>query len=317
MKIVGLESLLAEENKISALQDFLEDVGHEFTYYNDRVDNEEEIISRAKDADVIIIANLPITKKIIDGCRNLKMISVAFTGVDHIDLDACKSRNIAVSNAAGYSTKAVAELTIGLIIDVYRKITEMDKLMKDKKDKGGFLGRQLSGKTVGIIGTGSIGLKVAEYLKAFGCKVLAYSKTQKEEAKAFNIKYVTMDELLKESDIVSIHLPLNEKTHHLIGARELTLMKQDAILINTARGPIVDYVALAKSIEKGELSGAATDVYESEPPILDEHPLFNTPSIVTVPHIGYATKEAIESRADIVFENILLWEQGAPQNVIL
>jgi D-3-phosphoglycerate dehydrogenase len=316
MKIVVLEPLLIDDKKISAIEQFLGDTGHELVYHKNKPQSEKEIIERGKEADVIIVANLPITKGIITKFKKLKMISVAFTGTDHIDLEACNKKSITVCNAAGYSTTAVAELTIGLIIDVYRKITELHSSTKKGGDKLGFLGAELAGKTAGVIGLGKIGFRVARLLKAFGCDVIIHNRSNSENVKKFNVSNKPLDFLLKKSDIVSIHVPLTSETKHLIGKKEIELMKENAILVNTARGPIVDYEGLANALENGKIAGAGIDVYEKEPPIETSHPILNAPNVVTLPHIGYATKEAIDVRADIVFENILLWEQGQPQNIV-
>lgn len=316
MKIVVLEPLLIDDKKISAIEQFLSDTGHELVYYKNKPKNEKEITERGKEADVIIVANLPITKTIITELKKLKMVSVAFTGTDHIDLEACNKRSIMVCNAAGYSTTAVAELTMGLIIDVYRKITELHSSTKRGGDKLGFLGNELAGKTAGIIGTGKIGYRVASLLKAFGCNVVIHNRSNNENVKKLNIPNIPLELLLKKSDIVSVHIPLTKETKHLIGKEQIAVMKEKAILINTARGPIVDYDELANALENRKIAGAGIDVYEKEPPLDANHPILNAPNVVTLPHIGYATKEAIDVRADIVFENILLWEQGQPQNVV-
>ncbi len=316
MKIVVLEPLLIDDKKISAIEQFLDDTGHELIYHKEKPQTEKETIERGKEADVIIVANLPITKDIITKFKKLKMISVAFTGTDHIDLETCNKRSIMVCNAAGYSTTAVAELTIGLIINVYRKITELHSSTKKGGDKLGFLGTDLAGKTAGVIGAGKIGYRVARLLKAFGCEVIVHNRADNENIKKLNVSNIPLDLLLKKSDIVSIHVPLTSDTKHLIGKKQIEFMKKSAILINTARGAIVDYEELANALENGKIAGAGIDVYEKEPPLEVSHPILNAPNVVTLPHVGYATKEAIDVRADIVFENILLWEQGQPQNVV-
>lgn len=316
MKIVVLEPLLIDDKKISAIEQFLDDTGHELIYHKEKPQTGKETIERGKEADVIIVANLPITKDIITKFKKLKMISVAFTGTDHIDLEVCNKRSIMVCNAAGYSTTAVAELTIGLIIDVYRKITKLHSSTQKGGDKLGFLGNELAGKTAGIIGTGKIGYRVSRLLKAFGCEVIVHNRSDNENIRKLNVSNIPLDTLLKRSDIVSMHVPLTSETKHLIGKKEIELMKESAILINTARGSIVDYDELSKALDSKKIGGAGIDVYEKEPPIEVNHPILKAPNVVALPHIGYATKEAIDVRADIVFENILLWEQGQPQNVV-
>ena len=179
-----------------------------------------------------------------------------------------------------------------------------------------FLGSELFGKTIGIIGTGNIGMATANLFRAFGCKIIAHSRSERKEAIDAGIRYVSLETLLSHSDIVSIHTPLNEMTSHLIGSNEIALMKPTAILINAARGSIVDYGAVANALNKNLLGGAGIDVYESEPPIAANHALMGCPNIMLLPHIGYATKEAIEKRANVSLQNILQWIAGTPENIV-
>ncbi len=316
MNIVLLEPLAIPEDKVKVLAAKLEASGHQFTYYSSRTEDKSELISRASDADIVILSNLPFPGDVINACPKLKMISVAFTGVDHIDMKTCRERGIVVCNAAGYSTHSVAELTFGLIISLLRKVKPCDTATRDGRTREGLIGNELYGKTLGIIGTGAIGMRVAEIGKVFGCRLLAYSRTQKEEAKALGMEYTSLDTLLAQSDIVTLHTPLTDDTRLLLNKERIGLMKPTAILINTARGPIVDSVALARALKEGKLAGAGIDVYETEPPLSKDHPLLDAPNVVALPHIGFATREAFERRAQIVFDNILLWLEGKPQNVM-
>ncbi|WP_321294812.1 NAD(P)-dependent oxidoreductase [Marinifilum fragile] len=313
MKFTILEPIGMTACKYGQLKKEFEELGHELVFFGDRNEDEQELIKRAEGADAIVVSNIPITKKIIDACPKLSMISVAFTGVDHIDMQACNDRNILVSNAAGFSTESVAELTIGMILSVYRKIVGGDAMTRFGGDRAGFLGTELNGKTLGIIGAGEIGLRVAEIAKVFNCKVLAYSRSEKSVE---GLKFVDKETLLKESDIVSLHVPLTEGTKDLMGKDEFKLMKPKAILINTARGPVVNSDALCWALEESEIAGAAVDVYEKEPPLDKEHVLFTAPNLIMLPHIAYATNESFEKRIDIVMENIKLWLQGKPRNIM-
>ena len=270
----------------------------------DRNENEEELAKRMKDSDIVIISNIRLSANVMRQCERLKMLSVAFTGLDHIDLDYCKSHNIEVRNAAGYSTTGVSELAIGLMIDVMRKITEMDGTIRKGGARGTFLGRELKGKTVGVVGTGAIGTATIKLLLAFGCKVIAYSRTKRDNVAALGVEYCALDELMRRSDIVTLHVPMNNETHHLVSAEMIALMKPTAILINTARGNVVDIDALAAALKTGKIAGAGVDVYEKEPPLPSNHPLIDAPNCVAVPHIAYATREAFDIRADIVFDNV-------------
>ena len=163
------------------------------------------------------------------------------------------------------------------------------------------------------MGTGAIGLRVARIAAAFGCRVLAYSRTKKQVE---GVEYVDLDTLLRESDIVSLHVPQTAATVGMIGERELSLMKPSAILINTARGPIVDSKALAKALTDGKIAGAGIDVFEVEPPVATDHPLFSAPNVVATPHVAFATAESMVKRAVIVMDNIDCYLNGKPQNVI-
>jgi D-3-phosphoglycerate dehydrogenase len=241
------------------------------------------------------------------------MISVAFAGVDHIAMELCRKKNIIVSNAAGYSNHAVAELTLGSAIVLYRNIIRSDSQTRKLSTREGFLGLELYGKVFGIIGAGQIGAEVAHLANAFGCKVLAYNRSTKNIP---NVEFCNLDYLLEKSDIISLHIPLSKETKNLINAEKLKRVKPSAILINTARGPIVDYNALTAALQNNKIAGAAIDVYEKEPPLEENHPLFKAPNVILLPHIGYATKEAIELRGRIVVENIYKWFEGNPQNVM-
>lgn len=316
MRIAVLEPLGISKEEALKIGEALINEGHEIVYYEDRNEDIEVLKERAKDAEVLVIANMPLKAEVINSNDKLKMISVAFTGVDHVDLNACRERNITVCNAAGYSTTSVAELTFGLIISLLRNIVPLDKVTREGATKQGFAQNDLEGKKLGVIGTGAIGRRVIEIGKAFGCNILAYNRTKKEEVEKLGVKYVSIEELMSESDIVSIHIPLNDETRGLINKDKIALMKKDAILINTARGPIVDNEALAKALREGKIKGAGIDVFDIEPPLDTNYALLNTTNSVVTPHIGFATKEAMVRRAHITFDNISKWLHGNPQNLI-
>lgn len=316
MKIVVMEPLGVALEKINALAAALQAAGHEFVYYTSKETQQDKLLARVQDADIIMLANQPLSAEIINGCSKLKMLSVAFTGVDHVALDACRARNILVCNAAGYSTNAVAELTFGLAISVIRNIVPCDARCRRAETKDGLVGFELFGKTFGVVGTGAIGARVAKIAAAFGCRVLAYSRTEKQELVDAGVQYVSLDELLAQSDFVSLHVPLTDATRGLINAAAIAKMKQGAVLLNTARGPVVDSAALAAALNAGKLAGAGIDVFEGEPPIAKDHPLCSAKNTVLTPHVAFASREALETRADIVFANIEKWLAGAPQNIV-
>lgn len=316
MKIVILESLSVNKEELEKVTKPLINSGHELVIYEDKVDN-EKLKARVKDADVLVIANMPLEAEVILAAEKLKFIAVAFTGVDHVDLDICREKGIKVSNAAGYSTNSVAELAFGLMISLLRNIVVLDDVVREGETKSGYAQLDLKGKTLGVLGTGEIGFSVAEIGLAFGCNVIAYSRSENADLISKGVKYLTLEEVLKESDIVTIHMPLTNDTKSLIDKKSLELMKPTAFLINTARGPIVDNNALASALEEGLIAGAGIDVFDMEPPIPLDYPLLEAPNTILIPHIGFATEEAMVRRAEITFRNITNWEQNKQENIII
>lgn len=317
MKIVAIENIGLTKDQLQALATRAEQTNNQFLYYTDRQESKDVLIQRISEAEVLIVSNIKLTAEILQSSPKLKFISVAFTGCDHLPLDYCKEHGIMVSNAAGYSTHAVTELAIGLMIDLYRKIILFDAETRNMMGRKGFRGRELSGKVVGVVGTGAIGLSVARVLQAFGCRVVAYSRSIKPDVAAMGIAYLSLPELLKISDIVTLHTPLTKETRHLIGKSELALMKPSAILINTSRGDVVDQMALRNALELGLIRGAGLDVFDIEPPLPLDHPLVTAPNTIIVPHIGYATEEAIADRAEIVYDNIIAFFSGQQKNKVV
>lgn len=313
MKLVILEPLGVEREKLLAMTEKAAAGRVEIVYFDTRAEDVPTLVERSRDADVVVLSNLPYPREVIEQCSSLKLILVAFTGVDHVAMDACRERGVTVCNCAGYSTVAVADLVFGMAIALCRNLIPCDRVVREEGTKAGLVGCELEGKKFGVVGTGAIGLRVARIAEAFGCEAYAYSRTVKPET---GLRYVGLDELLSTCDIVSLHLPLTDATRGLIGARELGLMKRTALLINTARGPVVDSEALAKALADGTIAGAGVDVFETEPPIPREHPLFAAPNLVATPHAAFATKEAFEKRAVIVLENLAAWLDGAPRNVV-
>ena len=313
MKIVLLEGLGVSEEIIRKQTKKLNEMGHEFVVYEKNTDPRVQA-ERCEDADIIMLANMPLSREAIERASHLQYIDVAFTGVDHIPMDEAGKRGIAVSNASGYATQAVAELCISFMIQLLRNVKQTEQRCREGGTKDGLIGNLLCGKTVGIIGAGAIGKRTAELCKAFGCKVIAYSRSRVEHP-AID-RQVTLEELLKEADIVSLHCPLTEETRGMIGEEQLQMMKKTAVLINTARGPVADSEALAKALTEGRIAGAACDVFETEPPLDAEHPLLHTPNTIVTPHIAFASEESMEQRADIVFENLYTWLEGKQLNKV-
>ncbi len=315
MKIVLLESLGIPAVKLEEYAARLRADGHTFTAY-ERDDSPAVKIERVKDADVIMIANMPLEAEVIEACENLKFIDVAFTGVDHVALDAARRKGVKVSNAAGYSTRAVSELALCMMLSLLRRVPQVEARCRAGQTKDGLVGSELCGKTVGIVGVGAIGGRVAELCHAFGCRVLGNKRTVRGDEPQF-IEFMSLDELLRQSDIVSLHCPLTPETRGLIDARRLDMMKRGALLVNTARGAVVDSAALAAALESGHIGGAAVDVFESEPPLPADHPLLHSPNTIVTPHVAFASHESMEARAAIVFDNIAAWMSGRQQNIVL
>lgn len=313
MKLTFLEPLGIPQDQLKnmveeALGDRIEAV-----YYDTRTEDPEVLIQRSKDADCVVLSNFKYGRDVISQCPNLKMICVAFTGVDHVDVDYCKERGITVCNCAGYSTVAVADLVFGFVIDLARNVIACDKAVREGKTKDGLVGYELEGKKFGVIGAGAIGTRVMKIAQAFGCEVYAFSRTKKDIE---GVRFVSLDELLKTCDIVSLHVPLNDRTRGMIGREQLSRMKKTAVLINTARGPVVDSEALAEALKNEVIAGAAVDVFEMEPPVPSDHVLFGCPNLIATPHVAFASRQAFEKRAVIVCENVKQWLNGTPQNVI-
>lgn len=301
MKIVVIEPLGVEEKRFMEIARAAVGDEHEIICYDTRTTDAEELGERGKDADIIAIGNLPFPREVLEKCEKLKMLAVAFTGLDHVDLKYCEERGIKVQNCAGYATTAVAELTFGLLISLYRNMVVCDAATRKQGTKDGLIGFELEGKTLGVVGTGAIGTRVIGIAKAFGMDVIAYNRTP---GKVEGVKYAELEEVLAQSDIVSLHVPLTDETRGMIGADELSMMKPTAVLINTARGPVVETQALADALKDGTIAGAAIDVFDSEPPVAADDPLMTAPNTVLTPHVAFATKESMIKRAIIEFDNI-------------
>lgn len=279
--------------------------------------NANEVVERLQGVDVAIVNKTKLTKEAMDACPQLKLICVAATGMNNIDLEYASRKNIVVKNVADYSTNSVAQVTFALVLEVINKTSSFDTYVKNGSYSNGtifsYLGEEfseLAGKRYGIIGMGNIGKKVAAIATAFGCEVLYYSTSGKNSS-ATEYKRVELDELLRTSDIVSIHAPLNDQTKKLISLPQLQKMKPTAILINVGRGGIVNEEDLATALEKGYIAGCGLDVYKYEP-ISTDHPFLKTKAkdkMVLLPHIGWASVEARERLVAKLAENIRTYKE--------
>jgi D-3-phosphoglycerate dehydrogenase len=304
MNIKIIEPIGQSEAAIrSRLKDIFEKGGHNLFICDTRGLTDVELIQNVSDADVLLLSNRPLSRAVIEACLRLKLICVAFTGIDHVDQDACKARGIILHNAAGYAVHAVSELAIGLMVALLRRIVSADAIVRSGGSNRDLVSTELFGKTLGIIGCGRIGLQVARLGNAFGCHVLCF-ESHELRIDDVAIEQVELDELLRRSDIISLHVPLTADTRGFIGREQLAKMKTSAILINTARGPVIDQSALVEALELKRLAGAGLDVFDIEPPLASDHPILNAPNTLLVPHIGFETAEAMSAKADIALQQL-------------
>ena len=315
MKISLLEPLGVPEELIDELTAPIIAAGNEFTYYDTKTTDPEELLERSRGQDIVMIANNPYPASVVEAADSLKMLAVAFTGIDHVATDACREKGVTVCNCAGYSNICVAELCIGMAIDLLRFVNEADEAVRSGKTSAGLCGREIRGKKVGIIGCGNIGFMTAKLFKAFGAEVYACARHERDEVKAEGIVYLPMDELLSTCDIISLHTPNNAETKGMISAEKIALMKPTAVFINCARGPIVDNHALADALNEGRIAGAAIDVFDMEPPLPVEYPLLHAKNTLLTPHIAFLSDEAMVRRAHIEFANVQAYLDGKPENV--
>ena len=268
---------------------------------------EERLIELLQNVDGAIIGVVPMTEHVLKHAPNLKVVSMHGVGVDHINLTAATQKGVVISNCLGANDQSVADLTIGLMISVARDIPSVDRAVRSG-GWGAHAGGELWKKTLGLIGLGRIGRGVAKRALGFDMKVLAYDPYVEPENVEQGISLVSLDEVLKEADYLSLHAALSDETRHMIGAAQLQAMKSSAYLINTSRGALVDEKALYTALVEKRIAGAALDVYDIEPP--KDSPLLNLENVVVTPHIGAHTRESIERVGVMAAENVLRTLQG-------
>ncbi len=290
----------------------LRSLGRDVRIFTERgADNEEELSRRVADAECVvnIRAHARFTERVLDASPRLRLISVWGSGTDHVDLAACAARGITVANTPGVNARAVAEHTMALMLAVTRRIPRLDAQMRAGEWPRG-LSVQLEGKTLGIAGLGAIGSRVAELARAFGMQLLATTTGDDHgRSAAVGARHVSLDELLRESDIVSLHLRLNERTRGMIGREQLALMKPTAFLVNTARAAIVDRAALVDALSNDRIAGAASDVFHEEPMSRDDV-LRSLPNVVLTPHNAGVTPEVIAEGLRRAVENVERYLDG-------
>ncbi len=314
MKVVLLESLGVDAATLATLEAPFTEKGVVFSHC-ERTADIPTLKEELDVAEVAFLADMPLPAEAFENASRLQYINVAFTGVNHVAVSAAKERGIVVSNASGYATHAVSELTLGTVLSLYRELSTMEKDLRGGGARNGRVGLEVCGKTVGVIGCGKIGSQSAELFYHLGATILGFSHRENLMVPHY-VEPVSLEDLLARSDIVLLHCPLNENTHHLIDEKALRMMKPNGILVNMARGPVVDNGALAVALKEGRIAGAALDVFDQEPPLNVEDPILSAPNTLLTPHIGFATKEAMERRAEIVFDNLAKWMEGTPQNLV-
>lgn len=294
---------------------------------------------KIKDAEILgIFIHTQINEKLLDKFKNLKLIIAMSVGFDHIDLDACRKRGVNVCNVPDYGTNTVAEHTIGLILTLSRNIHEaVDRTRNNNFSLKGLMGFDLQGKTLGVVGVGRIGKYVIKLAKGFGMNVIAFDPhPEKAFAKKIGFKFVSFNNLLRNSDIITLHCPLNEKTYHLINNKTIKIMKKGSYLINTARGGIIDVMALKYGLDNGILAGAGLDVLEGEREISEEKELLHKPleehdwktllcnhlllkkhNVVVTPHCAFYSEEAVKRILSITIDIIKNFEKGKVENKIV
>lgn len=302
MKIVSVDKVYLYPEHVEELKK----IG-EVTIYNS-VPEKKEGIERIKDAEIVIDNWFPMPEDVILSSPKLKHICVAAIGYEWVDLKQARKQNIIVSNSPRYCTNAVAEHTVGLMLSVSRlALNAIDDIRRGIWGPTKYRGTELSGKTLGIIGFGSIGQQVAKVCQSgFGMKILFVdSHSQEQEWK----------NLLKHSDIISINLPLIDKTRGLIGKKEIELMKQGVVLVNTGRGAVIDEMELIKNLKSGKIFAVGLDVLAKEP-MDGKHQLFSLPNVIITPHIAFNTQESQHNLSQIIVQNIKAFISGKPQNVV-
>lgn len=282
----------------------------------------EQVVSRARGAEAILTNKTPLSREVLAQLPRLKYIGVLATGYNVIDVGAATEKNIIVSNVPDYGSYSVAQLTFALLLELCHHVQRHSDSVRDGKWSASkdwcywdYPLVELAGKTMGIIGFGSIGEKVGDIASSFGMNLLGASRRRSDQSRRKNFRWASIEELLRESDVVSIHAPLTPETKGLINRDALHTMKQSAFLINTSRGPIIVDSDLAAALNSGVIAGAGIDVLSAEPPPAD-NPLFTAKNCIITPHIAWATQEARRRLMAMAVENLRAFLEGRPVNVV-
>ncbi|PTD94066.1 hydroxyacid dehydrogenase [archaeon SCG-AAA382B04] len=310
MKISIIEPL--ELPKKEVLNEF-NSIDAEIRYHNTPPRSEEELIKRCSGAQIIVLVNQQLPSQVIEEIDQTELISVSFTGYDHIDIEKAEEEGIAVTNIPEYATASVAELVFGLAISLLRKLRICDKEVRDEVDekRSNLKGNELRNKNLGIIGTGKIGSKVAEMGKKLGMDIIAYSNTVNPEIEDYTT-YLPLREVLEKSDIVSLHVPLTKQTKEMIGERELNHMKPDSVLINTARAHVIEKQAFIDAVRNKSIKFGVDVPHSNLPQDVKE-----SDQVIYAPHIGYYTHEALKKRLKTTVNNIKKFIEDERQNRVV
>jgi len=288
----------------------------EFRIFEGRPGNQEEFLARVEQADGLLLG-WDIPNQVIAACPNLKIIS--FTGIGYknfIDAEFARQRGIAVTNTPGYADNAVAEHALALLLAVAKNIQRNHINLRQGLWDQTMQSLELRGKTIGIIGTGGIGLRMATICEAIGMKVICWTRNRSEErSRKLGVRFVELDELLQEADVISLHLPFTDETKGVLGDRELSMMKRGAILINTSRAELIDTPSLVERLASGQLAGAGIDVFDQEP-VSPDNPYLKLDNVVLSPHVGFNTEEATRKILEISVDNLVQFFRGNPQNIV-
>ena len=287
-------------------------------WHLERPADEAQLIDWIGDAEVIINlrTSVPFTRAVLERCPHLKLISIWAVGTDNVDLQAAQELGITVCNTPGYAAIGVAEHALALALDLSHRLTIGDRHVREGVWQSGRIG-QLHGKTLGVIGAGSIGQRMMELGRALGMKVVAWTRhPSPDRAKELNVEFLELHELLKEADVVSLHLPLLDATRSLLGKQELALMKPTAIFVNTGRGAVVDEEALVNALQEGRLAGAGLDVFTTEP-LPAGHPLTRLDNVVLSPHAAAMSPETSLAGLEMAVSNIERFLEGKSENAVV
>lgn len=341
-KVISMKKIVffdTRDSEIEQLKNFCEGK-YEYSFTPERLDEQTEITKDIEQAEVISCFTFSrVTENVLKKFPNLKLIALRCVGFNHIDIDYCKKNNIAVVNSFGYGNITVAEFAFGLIFDVRRKISRAYMNLKNEHlDRDIYTGFELKDATLGIIGTGAIGSEVARIAKGFGMNILAYDIFPKEKLiQEYNVKYVELDELLKNSDVISLHAPLTDENFHMINEEKIKLMKPKAVVVNTARGELIDTKALYDALSENRIFGAGLDVLEAENILIQpdtivdfdylthdyikqtliNERLLKLHNVVVTPHIAYNTHEAENRILNITMSNIESFFKGKCINNVI